>query len=193
MPANEGSEVNGFSRALVLEDDERLCAQLCELLNSRGLEVVGCDAVERGLSILKTFKPDLLLLDFSLRDGDARALLSRMHEIPCWPTMIAISGHAESVDAFEMARAGVRAFLPKPVRPDALLRALAEARSARDLRPALREIVGEVPVYDAQQLLRETMLTEAMARTNGSRTATARLLKTSRQLVQQMIRAYSGE
>jgi DNA-binding NtrC family response regulator len=58
---------------------------------------------------------------------------------------------------------------------------------APDVEPWFRSLVGHESLRDAQKSLRDTMLSEALARSEGSRSRAARILQVSRQAIQQVL------
>ena len=53
-------------RVLVVEDEPGMQAQLCKTLNAAGYECRGVSSGEAALALLKTYAPDLILLDVTL-------------------------------------------------------------------------------------------------------------------------------
>ena len=101
-----------------------------------------------------------------------------------------MSGKASPDEAFRLAQAGVRAYLPKPFSIQELASTVETACSeAPDLEPMITAWVGRVPMRELQRKVRRVMLKEALAQTEGSRSGAARLLHVTRQAVQQMVRS----
>lgn len=177
-------------RALVVEDNPALLKTLERALASRGHLVRACDTVAAACSILEEFRPELLILNVELPDGDAFDVLREAAELPAAPVVIAMSGVAGPSESFRLAQLGVRNYLTKPLRLETLEFAINEAlQSAPDLTPHVRAQVGHVPVRELERHVRRTMVDEALARADGSRRGAARLLFVSRQLLQHMLRS----
>ena len=105
------------------------------------------------------------------------------------PAFVAMSGVANAGQAFSLAQLGVRSYLTKPITLEEVERALEAAlATGPDMTPHVRAAVGRVALKDLERVVRETMLTEALARSEGSRRGAARLLDVSRQLLQHMLR-----
>ena len=178
-----------WDRALIVEDDCRFAEELRRFLEERGTTTCVRADVQGALQCVQEFRPTLVLLDFQLADGNARAFLEGLRRITPWPYCIAFSGQALAADAFELARLGVRKFLPKPFHPREL-QALLDCNSANaaELVPALRSLVGVESVTQVEDLVRQTMVSEALTRCEGNRSAAARLLDVSRQMLQHIVR-----
>ena len=101
------------------------------------------------------------------------------------PVVIAISGEAGPEESFELAKRGVCAFLAKPITLDELEEAIAVAVDhVPSVSTQVRQLVGHRSLHEMTTEVRETMINEALARSSGSLRGAARLLDTSRQLLQ---------
>ncbi len=177
-------------RALVVEDNAPLLKTLERTLAGRGHDVRACSTVDEARDILREWLPELLVLDVELPDGDAFDVLREASALATAPVVIAMSGVAAATQSFRLAQLGVRRYLDKPLRLDALERAIDEALlEPPDMTPHVRAQVGHVPVREVERHVRKTMVEEALARAGGSRRGAARLLHVSRQLLQHMLRA----
>jgi DNA-binding NtrC family response regulator len=176
-------------RVLVVEDNRLLLRTFERALAARFPEVRSCSTVDQVRRLLDTWSPDLIILDYVLPDGDARAILDAISLLQPAPVVVAVSGEASPVEAFELAHRGVRAFLPKPISLVELERAIDLAlKTAPGLEPHLRQTVGHRGLAEVAEKVRDVMIDEALARASGSRRGAARVLGTSRQLLQYLLR-----
>lgn len=176
-------------RVLIVEDDRAFSRTLESALKDRFPEVRCGRSVAQVRAALEGWQPDLVLLDVILPDGTAPDVLDLLGRRKPAPVVIAMSGEAEPEQAFDLARRGVRIFLPKPISLAGLERALREAVEAPpDVEPHLRQVVGHAPLKDIEGRFREVLVGEALARSGDSRRAAARLLAISRQLLQHILR-----
>lgn len=176
-------------RLLVVEDNERLRAMLTQVLAGRAAEVRGVASVAEAAALIRTWRPDAMVLDFQLPDGDGLDVLRLIADSGPLPAVVAISGAAEPGETFRLAQLGVRAFVPKPIQAEALQRALGVALdTAPDVVPIVRAAVGHAGIREVESLVRATMVSEALARVRGSRKAAARLLAASRQFLQHVLK-----
>jgi DNA-binding NtrC family response regulator len=185
-----GAPQRRFQRALVVEDGERLRATVAQHLAPWARDVRSCGSIAGAIELVVGWHPDLLILDFRLPDGDARELLRRMAGNGPVPTVVAMSAFARPQESFELAGLGVRAYLQKPFSTLQLDAALSEALAPPDLAPQLRSAVGKEGLPDMEELVRHTMVTEALKRAGGSRRGAARLLGVSRQVLQHILRKF---
>lgn len=58
-----------------------------------------------------------------------------------------------------------------------------------DLLPALRASAGQMPLHSLESFVRDTLVDEALAKSQGSVRGAAKLLRISRQLLQHILNA----
>lgn len=112
------SITSSSSRQLVLViDDDPLITRLLEArLTTPGRRVTSTHSLESARLFLSRSRPDLILLDLFLPDGDGRSLLTeiRHHETTADTPVIVISGAAERAVIDEVAALGADGFVGKP-------------------------------------------------------------------------------
>jgi two-component system, response regulator RegA len=176
-------------RVLVVEDSRPLLRSLHGALAETYRDVRTCRSVGETAIAVADWWPDLVLLDVVLPDGGAPEVLDLLERRHPAPAVIAMSGAAQPAQSFLLATRGVRAYLSKPLQLDRLHAVIQRTLEATpDLLPVLRQTVGHKPLADVQTEVRAAMLDEALARSQGSRRGAARLLHTSRQLLQYLLR-----
>jgi two-component system KDP operon response regulator KdpE len=101
------------ARILVVEDDAEIRRFVRLTLQAEGHEVFEADGMKRGLIEAGTRRPDLLVLDLGLPDGDGVDLIT---ELRAWSAMPAIVLSARSAEADKIAAldAGADDYLVKP-------------------------------------------------------------------------------
>ena len=139
---------------LVVEDDEATAAFLCDNLRADGFTVATASSMGEGLRAIEVRRPDLLLLDLGLADGDGLALLDRVRTADGFATrmdpelpVIVVSGRGAESDRVRGFARGADDYLVKPfVYGELLGRVQAVLRRAdgRPRRGAL--LVGELVV-----------------------------------------------
>ncbi len=122
-------------RILIVDDNTLLIEGLCNLLASRGFEVVGTAAdgqegVEQALQLL----PDLVLMDvrMTVMDGLAATRLIKAQRPEIRIVMLTTS--AEDEDLFEAVKSGAIGYLLKSTKGAAFIEALHGLKKA--LRPS---------------------------------------------------------
>ena len=101
------------ARLLVIEDDPAILRFVRQALETDGHHVFETDTVERGLMEAGTRRPDLVILDLGLPDGDGVALL---RDLRCWSQVpvIVLSARSDERDKIAALDAGADDYLVKP-------------------------------------------------------------------------------
>jgi DNA-binding response OmpR family regulator len=173
----------------IVEDSPSLASALAAAISQRATAVsIARSAKEARRGIVEA-RPELVLLDVALPDGTAFDVLDGLRDLLPAPAVIAMSGAATAEQSFRLAEYGVREYLAKPVAMSALHAAIDSALSKPpNLVPHLRAAVGRARLSDVEEEVRATMVSEAMARTRGSRRGAAKILSVSRQVLQHILR-----
>jgi two-component system, NtrC family, response regulator AtoC len=142
------------TRILVLDDDALIRTVLSERLQRTGHQVTVAGTVAEAKALLRTFVPDLALLDMKLPDGEGTDLFPELIgelDVP----VIMMTAHATVQSAVAALRQGARDLLEKPMTWERLEASVASALEVTALRRevrALREqkrgegdIVGQSP------------------------------------------------
>ena len=174
--------------ALVVEDDSTLRNAIAAFLRTKNMRVVTAASVSEALAQLKG-RPDVVLLDVMLPDGDAFRVLEHVATIAPAPLRVAMSGEATPEMAFRLNKFGVLRYVQKPASMDSIWAEIcAAAEETPDLTPFVQEAIHKVPLKDLLARVREVAIQQALAIARGNHTSAARLLQVTRQAVQQMLR-----
>ena len=121
-------------RILVVDDDQDIVDSITIMLESQGYEVVAAQSGEEGMRVVEEKRPDLILLDImmeKLTTGLHIGYDLRKHPDYKSIPIIIISGIGEAT-GFDIATeketdyVAADEFLEKPVKPDVLLKRVAE-------------------------------------------------------------------
>jgi DNA-binding response OmpR family regulator len=174
-----------LAKVLIVEDHKPLREALARAMSAFSAEVLQADGVLAAEVELEGH-PDVVLVDVWLPDGSGQRVVERAVRLRPTPAVIAMSGHASAEEAFDLARAGARRYLAKPIALEDLMRSIDEALADRpDLAPLVAAHVGQTPLREVIDQVRDTMLDEALARTHD---AAARRAGVTRQAVQRAAR-----
>lgn len=124
-PRRRGSGVSR-PRVLVVEDDEDLAQIIAARLEHEDLQVQLVTTRAQALAALHEERPQLLILDRCLPDGDGIDLIEEIRESPALgglPVLV-LSGLGTPHHALEGFREGANAYLAKPYEPDRLRAAI---------------------------------------------------------------------
>ena len=119
------------ARLLVVEDDPAIVRFVRQALEAEGHQVFETDTVKRGLIEAATRRPDLLILDLGLPDGDGVALLRDLRGWSQLPVIV-LSARADERDKIEALDAGADDYLVKPFSVGELLARVRAALRRRD-------------------------------------------------------------
>jgi CheY-like chemotaxis protein len=115
---------------LVVDDSPLVTEALGALLDAIGYRGASAGSVAEAVDAVRALRPDVMLLDITLPDGDGLAVLRALGD-GAPPATLALTGHDDPETAARCLAAGCRAVLAKPVRSAALVAALSEALATR--------------------------------------------------------------
>lgn len=125
-------------KVLVVEDDPDNRAVISDVLEFYGMTVKAAENGAKGLQVLQTFVPTLILLDLSMpiMDGwEMRAQVKAIQALQAVP-IVALTAHAMPDDKQRVLAAGFDGYLKKPIAVVTLL---------DDLRAALEREAAPIP------------------------------------------------
>lgn len=166
---------------LIIEDDMSFMTMLSKWLGRKGFDVHTATTLSAAKSSLeKNGRPDLILSDMRLPDGNGTDMLSVAQGIP----LIIMTGYAEVQNAVEAMKRGARDYIAKPFAPDMLLSKINENISAvpanvakqpekkKEVKSKLRYIEGVSTVakelYNMVALVAPTPMSVLVRGANGT-------------------------
>lgn len=99
---------------LMVDDEADLAASCARLLRRRGYRVTSARSREEGLAALAGERPDLVVADLRLPDGDGLEIVRAARALALPRPVIVITGFASHRSRQEALAAGAAAFLSKP-------------------------------------------------------------------------------
>jgi two-component system KDP operon response regulator KdpE len=99
--------------ALLVEDEPQIRRFVRAALEEEGWQVHECPTMQRGLIDAGTRKPDLVVLDLGLPDGDGIAFLSDLRKWSSVPVIV-LSARVNEADKIKALDAGADDYLSKP-------------------------------------------------------------------------------
>lgn len=123
-----------MATVLVVDDEGDIRSSLRGVLADEGLRVLVAEDGGRALSLVRSERPELVLLDVWMPEVDGIELLRRLQEEPDRPQVIMISGHGNIETAVQATKLGAFDFIEKPFSIDALLSVVNRALEHRAAR-----------------------------------------------------------
>lgn len=110
----------GTKVVLHIEDNFENLILIRRLLQFNGYQVIEADSVFKAVSILKKYRPDLILMDINLPDIDGNTLTSKLKSIPYFKNIpiVAITANALKGDRERSMQAGYDGYIEKPIDVD---------------------------------------------------------------------------
>lgn len=123
LPARQVSPAKrSIKNILIIDDEEDLCLLLSEALGRKGYSVTTANTKRRGMACVRKTRPDLILLDLRLRDGDGMNLVSRINKINPAARINIISAYGSDDRKEEAKRKGADGFIDKPFTEEDILK-----------------------------------------------------------------------
>ncbi|MGH3639634.1 MAG: UDP-3-O-acyl-N-acetylglucosamine deacetylase [Mycobacterium sp.] len=122
-----------MATVLVVDDEGDIRSSLRGVLADEGLRVLVAEDGGRALTLVRSERPELVLLDVWMPEVDGIELLRRLQEEPDRPQVIMISGHGNIETAVQATKLGAFDFIEKPFSIDALLHVVNRALEHRAL------------------------------------------------------------
>ena len=130
-----------MNKILIVEDDANIRRMICIALKAEGFKPLETSNVKDGLITALKEKPELIILDLGLPDGDGKEILARIRRTSSVPVLILSARHSED-DKVDMLMAGANDYVSKPFSIKELI--------AR-IRVLLRDITPVIPTAERRR------------------------------------------
>jgi len=116
-----------MQKILIIDDEIDICLLLKRYLTKKGYETEYATDGSKGLDLLDSFKPDLVLSDFRLGKMDGAVMLTLIKEkYPNIPVII-MTGYSDIKIAINVMKLGAFDYLTKPLFPEEILHTIQRA------------------------------------------------------------------
>lgn len=125
------AQAPGAIRVLVVDDDQDAVTGLIHLLNDEGFDTAGAHDGEEALSRVRTFDPDVVVLDIAMPRLNGWEVARQLRKLKGFarPLLIGITGvYMEDPDLVLARMSGFDHYLSKPYELKSLLALLAPVR-----------------------------------------------------------------
>jgi two-component system sensor histidine kinase/response regulator len=115
-----------MNKILVIEDEEAVRANLVELLDAEGFQVLSAADGQAGVSLAREHLPDIILCDIMMPGLDGYGVLEALRQDPATATLpfVFLSARADRSDMRQGMNLGADDYLTKPFTREELLQAL---------------------------------------------------------------------
>jgi PAS domain S-box-containing protein len=130
QPTSDSEQVSlEGAKVLVIDDEPDARDLIKRLLADRGASVVVAESADRGLELLQSEKPDLILSDIGMPDKDGHEFIRSVRKLPSdhggRTPAVALTAFARSEDRTRAMMAGYQVHLAKPVEAQELIATVA--------------------------------------------------------------------
>ncbi|MDQ3684154.1 MAG: sigma-54 dependent transcriptional regulator [Acidobacteriota bacterium] len=109
------------NKILIIDDESSVRFGICDYLEAKGYDVAEAGNCREAEESFRTARPDAVIADYLLPDGNALDLLPRLREIDAGVPVVILTGNASIDLAVQAIKEGAEQFLTKPVEMPALL------------------------------------------------------------------------
>jgi len=138
------------TRVLIIDEDVVMAKYLASHLSRRGFEVSLANTGQEGLRVLRSFDPNLVLLDISINGVAGVDVLQHLKQIKPALSVMILSDNRDPEAIFKASRQGADDYISKPVDPNELdiriIKVLDNQRLYSEVTP-LRERVRRQPDF----------------------------------------------
>jgi DNA-binding NtrC family response regulator len=114
-------------KILVVDDDAIVIKSCKRILETEGFEVLTVPSADEALDTIKRYDFDLLLIDLKMPKRDGLYLMKEIKkDLPEVP-IIVMSGYPTRETIADVLKLGATQFIPKPFRPDELMKSVRQA------------------------------------------------------------------
>ncbi len=135
------------ARILIVDDDRALRYALASLLAAEGLEVLQAADGATALSLLRSDRVTLMLLDVGLPGMNGLEVLSKAAELPARPLVVMMTADDTPETILNAVRGQAFRYVRKPVAPTDVVAVVKEALSAAPAAALPIEVVSAKPEW----------------------------------------------
>src|SRR5215472_13593973 len=108
------------SKVLVVDDEPGVRFGIRDFLESKGYEIEEAEGASEAIERFQAGRPDAVLVDYMLHDGNALQLLPAFKSIDQGVPVIVLTGHGSIDLAVRAIKEGAEQFITKPIELPAL-------------------------------------------------------------------------
>ena len=128
---------------LIVDDDKDTLSTLCTLVGQEGFSTSGASSLAEARQCIAEKKPDVVLLDLVLPDGDGMDLFQDV-ETRAAMEIVLVTGHASIETSVQALRLGAADYLIKPINIKQLKSVLSRIARPTELKAEINILRGEL-------------------------------------------------
>ncbi len=136
-------------KLLIADSDDEFRQSLCNVLKDR-CSLRSCSTGQQALELLRSFRPDVLILDLMLPELDGITLLNHAHQAGILPAVMTLSAFQSGYIASSLQKLGIHYMMSKPCNLAAIADHIQDMTA--DLIPA------PAPVFDVDSAIADLLL-----------------------------------
>jgi DNA-binding NtrC family response regulator len=140
-------------RVLIVDDDRDICLLLSRLMRGVGLTSHVAHDGESALKMVRSQRPDALLLDLKMPGMDGMEVLRRVKELDTNLPVVLITGHADIAGSVAAIKAGAFDYLAKPFEHPEVARVVRRALAQRAQGQVEAAGPGSAPEADLREMM----------------------------------------
>lgn len=114
IPVTAENTLSSIARAIIVEDQRLFAEFLASHCRSQRIAVLqSCTGYVEGLAAIQAHKPDIVLLDLSLPDGDGLELARKIMAMKSRTKVLAVSSHHDAWTMLQVQKIGIHGFVDK--------------------------------------------------------------------------------
>jgi len=110
-----------MANILIVDDAEFLRIRISKLLTGHGHKVIQADNGVSAVSIYKTARPDMVLMDITMPEMDGLTALREIRAIDPQARVVMLTALGQEAVVLEAVKAGAQDFVVKPFEPERVL------------------------------------------------------------------------
>jgi DNA-binding NtrC family response regulator len=140
-------------RVLIVDDDRDICLLLSRLMRGEGLTSHVAHDGESALKLVRSQRPDALLLDLKMPGMDGMEVLRRVKELDTNLPVVLITGHADIAGSVAAIKAGAFDYLAKPFEHPEVTQVVRRALAQRAKGQVAAAGPGSAPEADLREMM----------------------------------------
>ncbi|MBN1841091.1 MAG: sigma-54-dependent Fis family transcriptional regulator [Deltaproteobacteria bacterium] len=132
------------TQILIVDDEKDICGILRHIVREEGFKSIVAGNGELALELVRSERPDVMLLDVRMPKMDGMEVLAQAKELEPNLPVIMITGSANIRGAVKAMRAGAHDYLAKPFENEEVIRVVHRALAERELKEKVRPLSSQL-------------------------------------------------